>query len=105
MTKLCEHDHDKPITSVSWSQRGNYLSVGLQDGTTEIWDTTKLSQLRTFEGHHGRVSASAWNNSLVATGSRDRRILLRDIRADEDYFSELEKHKQEVCGLKWSFDD
>lgn len=28
----------------------------------------------------------------------------RDLRSDSDYFSEFCTHKQEVCGLKWSFD-
>ena len=65
-----------------------------------------MSLVRTFGGHHGRVSATAWNqNNLVATGSRDRRILLRDIRCDDDVVLEYARHKQEVCGLKWSFDD
>ena len=71
VTKLCEQENDKPITSVSWSQRGNFLSVGTQDGVTEIWDTNKLSMIRALEGHEGRVSSSSWNNSLIATGSRD----------------------------------
>jgi len=105
VTKLCEHAPEKPITSVKWSQRGNYLSVGLQDGKTEIWDTTRMSLVRTFAGHQGRVSAAAWNGSVIATGSRDRRILLRDIREESDIITEYDKHKQEVCGLEWSFDD
>ena len=46
-----------------------------------------------FGGHTGRVSACAWNNSLIATGSRDRRILLRDIRDESDILIEYEKHK------------
>ena len=28
----------------------------------------------------------------------------RDIRSDSNYFSKYDLHKQEVCGLKWSFD-
>lgn len=69
VTKLCETTPDKPITSVSWSQRGNYLAVGVQDGSTMIWDTQKLQEVRTFGSHLGRVSSSSWNGSLLATGS------------------------------------
>lgn len=60
---------------------------------TQIWDTQKLDLVRTFGGHNGRVSACAWNNSLIATGSRDRRILVRDIRDDADILLEYDKHK------------
>ena len=41
----------------------------------------------------------------MSTGSRDRNILQRDLRAPGSHFSKLVGHKQEVCGLKWSFDD
>lgn len=44
-------------------------------------------------------------DSYLQSGSRDRNILLRDVRADSHYISKLVGHKQEVCGLKWSFDD
>lgn len=56
-------------------------------------------------GHNGRVGACAWNGSILATGSRDRRILVRDVRADSPLIYDWERHKQEVCGLKWSPDD
>jgi len=42
---------------------------------------------------------------VLASGSRDRLILLRDVRVRESYVSKLQGHKQEVCGLRWSFDD
>lgn len=72
VTKLCESEPENPITSVCWSQRGSYLSVGLQDGTTQVWDSNKMELIRTFGSHTGRVSACAWNGSTIATGSRDR---------------------------------
>ena len=40
----------------------------------------------------------------VSSGSRDRLILQRDLRVSDNYTSRLSGHKQEVCGLKWSFD-
>jgi cell division cycle 20-like protein 1 (cofactor of APC complex) len=52
-----------------------------------------------------RVGACSWNGNLIATGSRDRSILVRDIRAPENYQYKLLGHKQEVCGLKWSMHD
>jgi len=56
-------------------------------------------------GHEGRVCAIAWNSNSLSTGSRDRGILNRDLRSPKDYEAQLFAHKQEVCGLKWSFDD
>lgn len=40
----------------------------------------------------------------MATGSRDRSILLRDLRSKKDFYEEFVGHKQEVCGMKWSYD-
>lgn len=56
-------------------------------------------------GHSNRVGSSSWSGSLIATGSRDRSILVRDVRAHENFHLKLLGHKQEVCGLKWSFHD
>jgi len=51
-----------------------------------------------------RVSAVAWNGSTVSTGSRDRMVVSRDLRASNSTIQRHYGHKQEVCGLKWSFD-
>ena len=66
---------------------------------------SNCKKVRDLHGHLGRVSSIAWCKSLVSTGSRDRNILQRDLRAPGNHFSKLIGHKQEVCGLKWSFDD
>lgn len=55
--------------------------------------------------HIARVGTLAWNGNSLASGSRDRHVYLRDVRASDDYSSKLVGHKQEVCGLKWSFDE
>lgn len=53
-------------------------------------------------GHESRVGALAWNGSVLSTGSRDRKILHRDVRVPSQYIHELKGHRQEVCGLKWN---
>jgi cell division cycle 20-like protein 1 (cofactor of APC complex) len=58
--------------------------------------------LRTMTGHESRVGALAWNGSILSTGSRDRKILHRDVRVPNHYIRELKRHRQEVCGLKWN---
>lgn len=49
--------------------------------------------------------ALAWNADQLSSGSRDRVILQRDIRAPPlQSERRLQGHRQEVCGLKWSTD-
>jgi cell division cycle 20-like protein 1 (cofactor of APC complex) len=81
VTKLCEVPADDSITSVGWSQRGSHLAVGTNSGDTQIWDTIHCKLVRTVSGHLSRVGTVAWNGSIVSTGSRDRNILQRDLRA------------------------
>lgn len=58
-----------------------------------------------MEGHRQRVGALAWSSSLLSSGSRDKSILQRDIRTQDDFVSKMTGHKSEVCGLKWSYDN
>lgn len=103
VTKLCELPSDT-VTSVSWTQKGAHLAVGTSKGEVEIWDVAKCKRLRVMTGHEARVGTMAWNSHILSSGSRDRTILNRDVRAKDSYLSKLTGHKQEVCGLKWSFD-
>jgi len=105
VTKLCDLGPDDTVTSVSWTQRGSHLAVGTSTGQVQIWDTTLCRKLRTMSGHRRRVGTMAWNGHVLSTGSRDHHILHRDVRQPEHWVSRLEGHRQEVCGLKWSFDE
>lgn len=51
-------------------------------------------------GHRQRVGTQAWNSHMLSSGSRDKSILLRDVRVAEPYVEKLSGHKSEVCGLK-----
>lgn len=110
VTKLCdlsEEEKGDTVTSVSWANRaqGTHLAVGTRRGEVQIWDGVKCKKIRTQHGHAQRVGALSWNGHMLASGSRDRHIYLRDSRSDQDYVSKLIGHKQEVCGLKWSHDE
>mmetsp|Transcript_16289 Transcript_16289/g.19421 ORF Transcript_16289/g.19421 Transcript_16289/m.19421 type:complete len:575 (-) Transcript_16289:1211-2935(-) len=105
VTKLCDLGSDDCVTSVCWTQRGNHLAVGTNKGEVQIWDSSKQKKIRTMGGHTARVGTMAWNAHQLASGSRDRHIYRRDVRVPEYYTGKLVGHKQEVCGLKWSFDD
>ncbi len=64
-----------------------------------------MKQVRTLQGHSSRVGSLAWSETCLVSGSRDKSILLRDVRMTDNYYERLLGHKQEVCGLKWSFDE
>lgn len=93
------------MCSVSWADSGRHIGVGNTSGILDIYDASKLAKVRSFEGHTGRISSLDWNGNIVASGSRDRSILLRDMRESRDYFCQLQGPAQEVCGLKWSFNE
>jgi cell division cycle 20-like protein 1, cofactor of APC complex len=47
-------------------------------------------------GHSARVSSLAWNNvtpSVIASGSKDKSILVRDLRAQNGHYRKLTHHK------------
>jgi len=55
-----------------------------------------VRRLRTMAGHRARVGVMAWSSHMLSSGSRDRNILQRDIRAPEDFQSKLLGHRSEV---------
>ena len=105
VTKLNDIGPDDTVTSINWSLKGNYLAIGTYNGNVQIWDHVKCRQLRLLKGHEGRVGSLSWTSKILSSGSRDKSILHRDIREKEDFYAKLIGHKQEVCGLKWSFDE
>lgn len=90
------------VTSLSWIGRGNVLAIGTDAGKVHLWDTEVGKRVRTMEGHESRIGCMDWNEYILSTGSRDRTIAHRDVRAPEHWTAKLGAHKQEVCGLKWN---
>jgi len=105
VTKLHDMGPGDQVTSVQWNNQGTLLAVGTHTGLLQIWDTVKNKVIKTLTGHDGRICAVAWNSTFLSTGSRDRSILHRDLRTHNDFEAKLMGHRQEVCGLKWSFDE
>ena len=60
--------------------QGNQLAVGTHKGTCELWDTVANKRVSELGGHKTRIGSLAWHNDLLCSGSRDRVILMRDIR-------------------------
>ncbi|KAK9380853.1 quinon protein alcohol dehydrogenase-like superfamily [Kockiozyma suomiensis] len=105
VSKLCQLPENDLVTSVAWLQEGKYLAVGSHRGIVQIWDAEAERKLRTMDGHSSRVGSLAWHGHILSSGSRDKSILLRDVRDPGSYFRRLTGHKQEICGLKWSCED
>lgn len=103
--RLCVLENNDKVTSISWIGSGTHVAVGTLKGLVEIWDATKTKCVRTMTGHNLRVSALAWNEHILSSGSRDRNIYNRDVRIPNHYVNSFESHKQEVCGLKWNVEE
>ncbi|XP_033246351.1 fizzy-related protein homolog [Drosophila miranda] len=102
VTRLCDlSDEDNLITAVKWHSGGKELAVGTNHGSVAIWDVDREKQISNLSGHISRVTALDWRGNSLASGSRDRSILQRDIRTNT-ITSCLQGHSQEVCGLQWS---
>lgn len=105
VSKLCDlHDESDSVTSVCWSERGQYLAVGTHTGMVQIWDASAEKKLHSLSGHSGRVGSLSWCGEQLCSGSRDHSILQWDHRCSHYPSRRLVGHTQEVCGLKWSHD-
>ena len=94
VSKLCDLGMADSTTSVAWAPKGPHFSLGTNNGDVQIWDIAKMKKVRTFTGHSNRVGAIAWNCNLISTGSRDKTILQRDLRASAPFINQLIGHKQ-----------
>lgn len=102
--KFFDFGNDDMVCSLAWSPNGTQLSIGTQQGEIHLFDSDKIKKLSTLQGHSARVGSLAWSNNALASGSKDKTILIHDIRM-QSKITKLDGHKQEVCGLKWSPDE
>ncbi|EGR34333.1 hypothetical protein IMG5_016240 [Ichthyophthirius multifiliis] len=105
VVKFCDLGSNDSVASVNWHPKGHQLCIGTSKGETQVWDAGEIQNIRTLKGHQGRVGSIAWSQGTLSTGSRDKNILMRDLRDKNHYYKKLKEHKQEICGLKWSFDE
>ena len=101
VTKLCDLGPEDSVTSVSWTQRGT------PGGGDERGRSANLGCGQVSDHAHDERARARRHALLVATRSRaaPRSIDPSAGRPRRRAFtSKLTGHKQEVCGLKWSFD-
>lgn len=102
--KLTQFEDHNILTGLCWEKNNESLAIGALNGKVQIWDVQKKKCVREFEQHHERVGSLSLFQSLLITGSRDRQILMNDLRTPGGPVNLYLDHKQEVCGLKWSHD-
>lgn len=102
--KVHEAQNNCTISSVSWNEASNYLAVGESDGRIKVYDVEACKVVHSLGGHSCRAGSIAWSGNQIASGSRDRSILVRDVRTNDHHITKYVGHKQEICGLKWSPD-
>lgn len=92
------------ISSVAWIQDASHIAIGTADNTVQLWDASAGRQVRAMRGHSARVGALAWNQHILASGSKDNTVLIHDVRIQNHVVGRMSQHEQEVCGLAWSPD-
>ena len=101
--RLCDFtEQGETVASVKWVQKGPKIAIGCTSGLIRIYDAETQQCEREMTGHSARAGTLAWNDWILTSGSRDRSILHRDVRAPEHHFRRLIGHRQEICGIKWS---
>lgn len=103
--KVYEFGENTLLTSLCWNMRSdNSLAIGSMDGKVEVFDVVKKVAVQSIFDHRERVGAISFHDNMLLTGSRDRRVVMRDIRQKRSPCLIFDVHQQEVCGLKWSPD-
>ncbi|TIB92852.1 WD40 repeat-like protein [Wallemia mellicola] len=98
-----EHaDPEESVSSLNWTNKGSQLAIGLRTGAVQIWDVPSGKLLRVMSGHHNRTGTLSWSNHMLASGSRDKSVLIRDVRLKDHYVRRVIGHKQEITGLAYN---
>ena len=71
------YGHDRPITSVSFSQKAGLIATSSVDGMVRLWDIEQGTAVRTLRGHEGEVQQAMFDPSgthLVTAGDTTARV-------------------------------
>jgi cell division cycle 20, cofactor of APC complex len=104
VSQLAEASEGTYVSSLSFSNDGMFLTIGLGTGTVELWDVESGGKLRSMSGHQAQVSCLSWNGHIVSSACADGSIWHHDVRISRHKVRELLGHTGEVCGLEWRND-
>lgn len=99
--ELARYKFGSPVVDIAPSPTGPLVAVALQDGTTDLLDTTTGVVRPRISGL--AVEALAWSpdGSRLAAGAKDNTIGIFDVRSDDPPVV-LEGHTDWVGELAWS---
>ena len=92
------------VTSVVFNPEGKRLAIGNLLGQIAIWDVEREREIFSIEEHTDRVACMDWGTNGLLSGSKDKSVLLHDIRVKKTKVNTYKSHTQEIIGLKWSND-
>ncbi|KAJ7769463.1 hypothetical protein B0H16DRAFT_1686239 [Mycena metata] len=98
--------HEKPVTSLAFSQDRMLLVSGSRDGCVGIWDMNRHEILATFSLTEAVtcVAISPSGKTIVA-GCKDGTVNFWDIRRREEPRSTFREHKQRVTAVAFLDDE
>ena len=105
ITTLSENDS---FSSVSWLKNGDKLVTGTNNGLLSVWDiprNKKISEIPVNSDRIDVIAPKSNDENGFAIGLLNKSILTFDIRVGDSEIGTMKGHSQEVCGLKWSYDD
>lgn len=104
VVKAAEKRDEDFYCSVKWNPSGSLIGLGSDYGCLQVMESSTCSSVWTYSCHEERISSVSWMNDYVfSTGSRDNSIKTFDLRSNQrSPIALMNKHQQEVCGLKWS---
>ena len=99
VVKLCEGTQGGPYISSVKLYDGIAL-VGMSSGDVEVYDLGEGQKIRTVRGHQERVAALDMVGGLLVTGSKDKCILVHDLREEWSQVRDFGNHNGEICTIK-----
>jgi len=104
-SKLFQAGEDENITCLKSNADSTMLSVAHSNGLIKLMDLEKGKEIKQYNSHYQRVACLDWKDNLLTSGSKNKSILIEDVRTRDHSDILFEGHKQEVCGIKWSTHD
>lgn len=102
---LGDSQNEEMLTSVRFQPYSNsFIALGSEFGLLRMYDTEK-SLAEIYDLHISRIGCLDWNPkmpTLLASGSKDKLVRLKDLRSPEQSIVKLSGHMGEICGLAWA---
>jgi len=97
--------HEKPVSGVVFSPRGDVLVTGSLDGTIRVWDVESARLIESPPELDSGICCAVFSpdGSLLATGTRDSAVQMWDVR-DWSILRRVRAHSATVVSLAFSPD-